>query len=180
MNIFVLDRDPYIAASYMNDKHVVKMILESCQILSTALRHHGFEDPLLYRRTHIHHPCVKWVIESRSNYLWLLEHLNALHNEYKLRYMKVHRSYRLLIEILSEVPLSYPDIGLTEFVLAMPEKYKVKDPVESYRNYYFGDKARFSTWTTPSTVPKWFTMKLNAMLQSNCCLLEKEELAFST
>ena len=38
MNIFYLDRDPVIAAQMMCDKHVVKMILESAQMLSTAHR----------------------------------------------------------------------------------------------------------------------------------------------
>lgn len=150
------------------------MLLESFQMFSTVLRHYGVQDPLLYCRTHQHHPCTKWLIESRTNYLWLLEHVQGMHQEYKSRYRKVHRSYLQLIDIVCQIPLNYPEIGLTKFVLAMPDKYKVSDPIQSYRNYYIGDKLRFATWRLPSHVPDWIikdyeekTLKTNTTIHTS-------------
>ena len=112
MNIFATYSCPRQSARYLDNKRVIKMILESAQLLSTALRNHGLNAP--YRSTHIHHPCTKWVCKSRSNYMWLLIHFDALCAEYTKRYDKIHKSYqytndfRLLGHVL-------PDIGLTEF-----------------------------------------------------------------
>ena len=71
MNIFVLDRDPEIAGSYHCDKHVLKMIIESAQLLSNSHNLTGKEGP--YRLTHRNHPCTKWVMESIANYRWLVK-----------------------------------------------------------------------------------------------------------
>ena len=65
MNIFMLHQEPQIAAQYHCDKHVVKMILESAQLLCTALNEAGV--PMPYRVTHKNHPCSIWVRESRAN-----------------------------------------------------------------------------------------------------------------
>jgi hypothetical protein len=152
MNIFVLDKDIEKCAQYHCDKHVVKMTLESVQILCTALNKKGFTTP--YKSTHIKHPCVLWVEESFDNFLWLKSLALALNTEYRFRYERNsdHNSIFVLNEISN---YSYEYQGLTEFAQAMPDKYKVSgDAVKAYRQFYFGEKMEFAKWTKRS-VPKW-------------------------
>lgn len=155
MNIFVLDEDPVIAARYLCDKHVVKMIVESFQLLSTVQRKCGNANEKLYKSTHEKHPCVIWLLKSKANYRWLVRHVDAMHIEYKNRYEKFHSSYTQLWTLVNQPPLCLPDIGLTEFVLAMPDKYKSLNVVESYRKYYICEKLKFARWTQPASIPFW-------------------------
>lgn len=153
MNIFILDQDIEKCAQYHCDQHVVKMILESVQLLCTALNKKGFTTP--YKSTHINHPCVLWVEKSYDNFLWLKALILALNKEYKYRYNKSidHKSIAVLAQIST---YSYDAIGLTPFVQAMPDDYKVKsDAIEAYRNFYRGDKAAFAKWTKRAP-PSWF------------------------
>ncbi|WP_448383356.1 pyrimidine dimer DNA glycosylase/endonuclease V [Desulfosoma sp.] len=145
MNIFVLDLDPIKCARYHCDQHVVKMILESVQILCTAFNKKGFDTP--YKSTHTKHPCVLWAEESFDNVRWLMRLARALNREYKYRYRKSqdHASIRVLDQLKS---LRFASLGLTPFAQAMPEKYRVpEDPVTAYRRFYVGEKLRFATWT---------------------------------
>lgn len=152
MNIFILDKNIKLCAEYHCDQHVVKMILESVQMLCTALNKKGFETP--YKSTHLKHPCVLWVEYSYSNFVWLSELAKALNDEYRYRFNKAHDHKS--IGVLSQVErLSYQDRGLTEFAQAMPDQYKVSnDAVAAYRNFYRGDKLRFAKWTKRS-MPYW-------------------------
>ena len=152
MNIFVLDSDPSTAAQMMCDKHVVKMILESNQMLSTVARKHGHDAP--YRSTHSNHPCTLWAGESQDNWDWLVKHSRALCEEYTERYGRTHKS-QAVTEWAEDLNISLPVRGQTPFRLAMPDKYKTNDPVESYRRYYIGDKARFAKWKT-GNIPSWW------------------------
>ena len=157
MNIFVLDKDPELAALYSCDLHVVKMSLETAQILSTV--HHLRNSSIvkeIYKPTHQKHPCVLWANECSGNYEWLVELFEQLEYQYESRYHKKHSSYLLLYKYLKNKPLELPNGPLTTFVLAMPEKYRTDDPVISYRDYYIGEKSRFAIWTSPATVPEWF------------------------
>ena len=97
MNIFRLDNDPFVAAYNQCNKHVVKMCLETAQLLSTAHRVLDGEDanPDLYKATHKNHPSAVWARENSSNYLWLMQHFDALLLEYAFRYYKRHASSRL-------------------------------------------------------------------------------------
>ncbi|CAH0533641.1 hypothetical protein VST7929_01512 [Vibrio stylophorae] len=154
MNIFVLDENIERCAQYHCDQHVVKMILESVQILCTALNKKGMAAP--YRSTHLKHPSVLWVEDSYDNFLWLAQLAQALNAEYRYRYDKTedHKSIAVLNAILAP-QFSYPACGLTEFPQAMPEQYKVKgDPVTAYRNFYRYDKIRFATWRKRQK-PNW-------------------------
>lgn len=148
MNIFVLDLDPKLAAQYHCDKHVVKMIVESVQILSTVMHLNGAIGP--YKKTHEHHPCVKWAGTSQENFDWLKKLLGHLCVEYTVRYKRIHKCESYLSELLCTLPKT----GLTEFSLAMPHKYKTDNVVESYRNYYMGEKADFAKWKT--SAPDWW------------------------
>jgi hypothetical protein len=139
MNIFVVNNDPKIAARQLCDKHVVKMILESAQMLCSAFE--NGEAP--YKRSYYNHPCTKWVRESQANYEWLLTHAYGLCEEYFLRYGKIHK---LGLD---------QELGLTPFAQAMPDEYKNDDVVQAYRNYYNGEKAYFAKWKS-QLVPDWF------------------------
>ena len=159
MNIFILDRDPVLAARYLADRHVVKMTLESFQMLSTVHRVWGSTEGL-YKITHLHHPCTVWLLTSASNYRWLVSHVESMHEEYTLRYQKTHKSFRTLYHLVKDPPPQLEDKGLTPFALAMSEVYKREDPVLSYRLYYITDKIRLCHWKSPSQEPPWFRLML--------------------
>jgi hypothetical protein len=152
MNIFVLDENIEKCARYHCDQHVVKMILESVQMLCTALNKKGVTTP--YRSTHLNHPCVLWVERSFDNFCWLGNLAFSLNDEYRYRFEKQvdHSSISVLREITGH---DYEKRGLTEFAQAMPEAYKVAgDPVRAYRQFYLGEKMAFARWTRRS-VPDW-------------------------
>lgn len=139
-------------AQYHCDQYVPKMILESVQMLCTSLNKQGFQTP--YKSTHIKHPCVFWVEESYSNFLWLKQLAIELNKEFIYRYDKDrdHASIKVLTEIETYI---FTDKGLTEFAQAMPDNYKFKNnAVRAYRNFYRGEKARFAKWTK-RPIPKW-------------------------
>lgn len=149
MNIFVLDKDPIVSAQLMCDKHVIKMILESAQMLCSPFP--NGDAP--YKRTHFNHPCSKWIRESVDNYEWLLTHVYALLDEYLNRYNKIHKSLDAIAWCDDHYhQLDLPvDTGLTNFVQAMPEEYKSKDAVKAYQTYYFNDKKHFAKWKNRET-----------------------------
>ena len=163
MNIFVLDWDVKKCAQYHNDKHVVKMILETAQLLCGV--HHMTDqdndqanDQVPYKLSHKNHPCSIWARESLTNYLWLCELGLELCEEYTYRYGKRHKSLDVIEWCIENKP-NIVDKGFTEPAKAMPEEYKVKSVVESYRNYYRGEKASFSKWKNRD-IPLWFEESL--------------------
>ena len=182
MNIFVLDENPVTSAKMMCDKHVVKMIVESAQMLSTAHRMidgnlytdktkagrkikrwkhpNSNMEKTLYKACHTGHPSTVWVMQSAYNYHWLYKHMMALNTEFKMRYGHIldHKTVQLL-----EGALMYPpkNISLNTIATdpppAMPDYCKIPgDSVASYRKYYIYEKQRFATWKSPSTVPAWY------------------------
>tara|TARA_Y100000593_G_scaffold51947_1_gene97633 strand:- start:6944 stop:7420 length:477 start_codon:yes stop_codon:yes gene_type:complete len=156
MNIFVVNSDPQIAARQLCDKHVVKMILESAQMLCSAFE--NGEAP--YRRAYYNHPCTKWARESQANYEWLLTHAYELCEEYFSRYGKTHKSLNAIdwCDNNSHKLGLDQEIGLTPFAQAMPDEYKNHNAVKAYRAYYNAEKAYFATWKS-KTVPRWFKAK---------------------
>lgn len=157
MNIFVLDSNPTVASTMLHDTHIVKMILESAQLLSTTHRLLGSpHKDLVYKATHKNHPCALWVRETRGNYQWLFKHFVGLLKEYELRFGKVHACNRLL-PYLSYNPVPIQE-GLTSFVMAMPDEYKHDSPVVAYRRYYVGEKMVMkrgvASWRK-DRVPEW-------------------------
>ena len=149
----MLDRDIRKCARHHADQHVVKMILESAQMLCSVLWQHGIEAP--YKRTHVKHPCTLWAGESLGNWRWLHRLALALNDEYRYRFNKsVDHNSAVVVRGLPQPHLK--DIGLTEFVQAMPDQYKIPgDPVSAYRRFYVEDKSRFATWTR-RRAPRWF------------------------
>lgn len=175
MNIFYIDKDPVQAAEWMVDKHVVKMILESAQLLCTAHRFlDGTEyvdatsgrrikrwmlsdarESVLYSATHINHPSAIWCRRSVENYNWLADHLFALLNEYTHRYNKQHKIEGDISYMLQSPPLNLKEYDATPMPSAMADEYKVsQDPVVNYRNYYKIGKARMHKWTNRQP-PEW-------------------------
>lgn len=153
MNIFILNEDPEIAAREHCDKHVVKMILESAQLMAAACLLNGAESP--YKLTHKNHPCSIWARTTRENYEWLLIHHIAMLDEYAERYGKMHKTADYLDFWERGVKFITPG-QLTPFAQAMPEELKVPgDAVKAYRAFYNRDKAPFATWKH-GNIPNWF------------------------
>lgn len=171
MNVFALDQNPPLAAKYHCDKHVVKMIVETMQMLASAVIRHGAtpeEMPLTAKGLPLkggypNHPCTRWVGDTRGNYRWTAWLGLELCAEYKYRYGKVH-SCQQNIEKLAWMD-HYPPKGLrTPFAIAIApdslcrafvDGFDSLDAVEKYRLYYMYDKKSFAQWTKRKT-PDWF------------------------
>ena len=146
MNIFYLNRDPVKAAQVQYNKHVVKMILESAQMLCTA--HHHYTELLSqddsyipYKKAHYNHPSTIWCRENSEQYLWLYDHMIALGNEYTKRYKKTHLTIKKCAQILQHPPAGIPMATFEEPPQCMPEQYKVPGcSVTAYWNYYEREK----------------------------------------
>ena len=172
MNVFALHSNPKMAAVYHCDKHVVKMILESAQILSTVHQispgeHSEKIASNLYRQTHQRHPCVLWALQSQGNYDWLVQLSFALNAEFRYRYGKTvdHASVR----VLNAVKSTYPSFGevnpaLRPFALTMPAEarlrgdgnHSIQEAVDSYRNYYRLEKRAIAQWTGRPKPHWWY------------------------
>ena len=141
MNIFWLDEDMQTCAEYHCDKHVVKMFLESVQILSTALHLAGV-DNVPYKPTHSEHPCVVWAASSNDNFKKLSLLSTKLSNEYTHRYGKRHKSADALVEIFKltnmNTELPFENVPESSPPLCMPEDLvdTTQTTVQSYRSYY--------------------------------------------
>lgn len=165
MNIFWLDEDLDRCAQYHCDKHVVKMILESAQILCTVLHDNGIVD-VPYKATHNKHPCTLWAGYSTSNYKKLFLLATKLCKEYTYRYGKVHKTELVLKELLkitnmnTELPLD--DHIESRAPLAMPDEIKDMscDVVSNYRGYYQYkyDSGMDMRWTNRD-VPHWINLE---------------------
>lgn len=166
MNIFFLSYSPEQSAKWMVDRHVVKMILESAQLLSTAhrvldgkeyidttgkrkVKRWVLNQPMdqLYNATHVNHPSAVWVRESNCNYEWLFDHFVELNKEYTHRYGKVHKCFSM-ISLLKHKPLNIPKLNeMTPIKCAMKQEFIVsEDPIENYRNYYKNGKVHLFSW----------------------------------
>jgi len=147
MNIFFLHKDPSRAAKAQCDKHVVKMVLETTQMLSTAARRQGHD--VGYQSAYPKHPMTIWVGDTRDNFCWTLQHAIELSKEYTVRYSKLHASQK----VIDNIHEYYPNISfdnITEPPQCMPDEFKCDDYVRAYRNYYIH---KIGEWKRP---PKWF------------------------
>lgn len=167
MNIFVIDSNPRISAQHLVDRHVVKMILESAQILSncfTLERLAELDCPRTQKGTvrkhsYPNHPCCKWVKESKFNMLWLINHAIAMDIERMERFKKdiPHFSTDFIKWCAINIDDSIvPDNIPTPFAQAMPKEYQNTDPVVAYRNYYREGKKHLHKWTRNK--PSWIDL----------------------
>lgn len=145
MNIFILDDDPVLIAQYHVNRHIVKMPLETAQLLCNAHHICGSNYQIPYKLTHASHPITKWIGLSKSNYIWLVNLGFELCKEYTFRYEKEHVCQKIIGWCSDNIP-NLPNCGTTEFIKAMPIEYKVDSVVDSYRNYYNGAKRHLFCW----------------------------------
>lgn len=141
MNIFVLDENPITAAEMMCDKHIPKMIVESAQMMASAVRRWGATDEQMpiaktsgkpYKGGYPHHPCTRWAGDTFGNFSWLHDHAIALCVEYTHRFGKVHacadpisQLWHVGTEYRGEVLWEDDDdYKRTPFALAMPDEYR--------------------------------------------------------
>ena len=152
MNIFHLHKDPEICASYHCDKHVVKMILETAQMLSTAYRRNFGDNDDLYKTAYPKHPMTIWVGDSGANFFWSVKLLDQLLYQYTLRYKKVHSTIKISNLFHGRYKLWHG--WKTEFTpppQCMPDEYKHEDYITAYKQYYIGEKKRFAKYTAVDT-----------------------------
>ena len=145
MNIFFLHILPQVCAQMHIDKHVIKMILETTQLLCSA--HHMFPSDYIpcYKLTHKNHPSSIWTRESKANYKWLCSLGQELCKEYTYRYGKIHKCQSYIEDLALHVP-DLPDIEFTSPKQAMPAMYKDDDAIDAYRTYYFFGKMNIHSW----------------------------------
>lgn len=159
MNIFYLDTDATKCAQFHCDSHVVKQILESAQLLSTAHRilDEGFLskelNDNLYKTSHQFHPSFKWVSNSKGNYEFLYNLLEELLKEYTYRYHAKHACSDLLA-FLKEPPMCIDDKGFTKFTQVVPDDCRNDNPVEGYRDYYKKYKVHLLSYKVRD-IPEW-------------------------
>lgn len=175
MNIFFLSKNPKKCARMHCDKHVVKMILETCQMLWTAFHLTGKGDwkstvpgsIKIYKPTHKNHPTAIWIRSSPNNFKWAVSLASELCLEYHRRYGKIHACSMMVIwfkyntptcdetiQIKNQCKTNYPK-SCTPPPLAMPQEYHRKDLVKSYRAYYAGEKSSIAKWKFESDIPEF-------------------------
>ena len=158
MNIFLLHLLPRICAQMHLDKHVIKMILETAQLLCSAHYMSNSTFKPCYKLTHKNHPSSIWCRTSKANYEWLCQLGLELCYEYTFRYGKIHKCEPIILELSQNIP-PIPDKGFTTPAQAMPDIYKDKnDPIEAYRAYYFFDKNYIHSWkgkVNSRNIPDW-------------------------
>jgi hypothetical protein len=184
MNIFYISENPVTAAEWMVDRHVVKMILESAQLLSTAHRLldgreiqlevqveqedgttktrkkkwwllNDAREDVIYSATHINHPSAVWARTSVENYNWLVDHFFALMQEYTYRYDKTHKCYGEISATLASPPKNLQEYDMTTMPSCMAPEYIIgSNPVENYRNYYKMGKTHLHSWKNRNP-PEW-------------------------
>ena len=141
MNIFYLDKCPDKAARLQYNKHVVKMILESAQMLCAAHHVIGNPDDAPYKLAHKNHPSTIWVRESIHHYDWLWNHMIALGDEYTKRYGKTHLSITKMNDYnMYWAPLNMPNTEFKQPPQCMPEEFKRDCAIHAYWLYYVYDK----------------------------------------
>lgn len=170
MNVFASDPSPSLSAEALCDRHVVKMVLETAQILSTVCHELGMDYEVLYRPTHRNHPCTRAAIDSREYLGWVAQHGAALSAEYKRRFHKRHRSEDVIFTcagLLDGTDLWQHGVVPDSFPLAMPDEFKSADPHKSYRDYL---TAKYAEWIelgkraprwTNQVPPKWLMRKFH-------------------
>ena len=160
MNIFAISGNTetgvidWVQSGKEQDNYrLVKMILESCQILSTVLNEQGLKAP--YRSFNPKHPSCLWAAESSANFESLVEHTHSMLEEYTERFGKIHKCSGVLKQILELYnPSQFPQQQSTPLRLAMPEHFRCDNPVLSYRRFY---ASKPNVRYPRNKIPSWFT-----------------------
>ena len=168
MNLFYLDKEPDISATLHCDKHVVKMIIEYAQMLSTAHRmldgesYYGLSkngrrlqrwrmlddrEDILYKASHINHPSTVWVRENAIQYQYAYDMFTNLCDEYTYRYGKTHMTDTKLRQLLNNIPDNCTLGVWREPPQCMPDDVKAESAIDAYHKYYKEYKKSFAKWT---------------------------------
>ena len=154
MNIFCTSDCPIESAKYLDDKRCQKMVLESAQLLSTALRVNGYKADNIYKIAHLNHPSSRWCRATQGNYKWLLEHFRALCDEYTRRTGKIHASSKLL-------PIFEANVGLVPIGQRMPFSNNARNLTKGVDFTHINDVPLAyqlylgSRWESDKREPKW-------------------------
>jgi hypothetical protein len=157
MNLFVISKNPIKCAEYLDDKRVVKMCLETAQLLATAINENGGE--ATYKSTHVNHPVAIWVRSSRMNYMWTLKHFLGLLKEYKSRYNREHKCHEYIREFIKGIDI-IPKGNLTEFVNCAANNslnisFKRIPNVHLAYRFYLNER-----WRLDKREPTWYAKKI--------------------
>jgi hypothetical protein len=179
MNIFVLDECPITSAQMQCDKHIIKMPLETAQMLCAVWYRYGSGDrvPLTlggtpYKETHKNHPCTLWAGNDAHNYDWLWRHGMELCFEYTRRYNNIHKCQSVIMDLtIDNVGFAFEHMSRqgTPHPQCMPDIYKEQDgffppevaTVRAYRQYYVHDKKDIAKWEKSRPMPDWYVNKKN-------------------
>lgn len=174
MNIFATDSDPIQSARNLCNRHIVKMCVETCQILSFAF---PYSNDVLMKNSnkisHHSHPASIWCRDSLANMEWLLSHGLAMCEEYTSRYKREHASeWRIKWIADHYTELSYLKVGLTPFARCFGEfksqlDLTVDDTIEAYRQFYILDKMSFAKWPSIDVIPDWWPNKDASFVDKN-------------
>jgi len=167
MNIFVLDKDPIISAQMQCDKHIVKMPLETAQMLCSVWHRYGSADRVPYKEAHRNHPCTLWAGDDAHNYDWLWRHGMELCFEYTRRYNNIHKCQAVIMDLtIDNVGFAFEHMSRqgTPHPQCMPDEYKEQDgffspevaSVRAYRKYYVNDKKDIAKWEKSRPMPDWY------------------------
>ena len=171
MNIFVTDPSPYVSAQVLPDKHIVKMPLETCQMLSIVCSEkwgHGYGeihrlDGQPYKTekgAFRNHPCTVWANECLANTWWLLSHGFEMCKEYTHRYGKTHSCENTLLEAGNIIPFTLD--RPKSFVFAGPDEFKHDKSIDLFTKYQKYIASKPWTWNNylrdPSRRPDWLTL----------------------
>lgn len=167
MNIFYLHHHPAIAASEHCDKHVGKMLIESCQMLATAHHMLGNGHAVTYKPTHVNHPSNVWVRESKIQYAWTVTLARYLAREFMFRYDKIHASSKILEAQLIQAPPALMSQPASWRVppLCMPEEFHSSNAMLSYQKFYASKSTKMPLkyYKGDRAQPIWLIDNLAAM-----------------
>lgn len=164
MNLFILDRQPNIAAQFYNDFHVRKIILEAVEMMGLAYDDGDFKPVpwISSENRFFNHPMSLWVRRSRQNFDWTLQHAQALCEEFTYRNSlhKIHAFQKHIDWIALNLPLdNLSEVGQTDWPRCFGDwKEKVgisDDAVFDYRRYYRMAKNHLAIWTK-RPIPEWY------------------------
>jgi hypothetical protein len=148
MKIFYLDADPNVAAQYLIDDHINKMIVESAQMLANC-----FPDSMLVsapktqkgnvrKHSYYNHPCSKWVRSSVHAARWLCNHAAAMDWERHYRFNSerhfsidfIYWAAENLCAVMGDDdhPMPAPAEAFKDYPLC----HVSGNSVQSYRNFY--------------------------------------------
>ncbi len=188
VNIFFLDLNPTKAASWLVDKHVLKMLLEYTQLLANAFYMEGATKPppntkmgTPYQKAHWDHPCAEWVRQDHKHWHWVKMGAFELHRQYQLRFPKALLSEHACYDALAYMDKSnlttwMPNKNWVDPPQCMPDQFKVRgDTVAAYRAYYKEGKKDLHQWNNTEP-PEWIVPKKKTLREFAQDLIDEAEL----